>query len=215
MLSLNFCPHSFYLTLSFPSKCFPAANHDTFPILTCKAPLSWFSASRSGRILFHWKWSSDLTLNVNRCGRKMAKQRVKEYNEINQVVEIRDMRSLGTSDHSKPLHMRASLGIRLALWLLYHSVVSKIQSFSLSLFQFILQEVDITLPENSAWYQRYKFDIPVFHLNGQFLMMHRVDISKLEKQLQKLEQQGLWSSTLSVQMASSWGHGLSHTLQTF
>ncbi|XP_026932593.1 glutaredoxin-like protein C5orf63 homolog isoform X3 [Acinonyx jubatus] len=57
--------------------------------------------------------------------------------------------------------------------------------------RFILQEVDITLPENSAWYQRYKFDIPVFHLNGQFLMMHRVDISKLEKQLQKLEQQGL------------------------
>ncbi|XP_048971978.1 glutaredoxin-like protein C5orf63 homolog isoform X2 [Canis lupus baileyi] len=57
--------------------------------------------------------------------------------------------------------------------------------------RFILQEVDITLPENSAWYERYKFDIPVFHLNGQFLMMHRADISKLEKQLQKLEQQGI------------------------
>ncbi|XP_046523851.1 glutaredoxin-like protein C5orf63 homolog isoform X1 [Equus quagga] len=56
--------------------------------------------------------------------------------------------------------------------------------------RFILQEVDITLPENSAWYERYKFDIPVFHLNGQFLMMHRVNISKLEKHLQKLEQQG-------------------------
>ncbi|KAF6356654.1 hypothetical protein mRhiFer1_001906 [Rhinolophus ferrumequinum] len=56
--------------------------------------------------------------------------------------------------------------------------------------RFILQEVDITLPENSVWYERYKFDIPVFHLNGQFLMMHRVNISKLEKQLQKLEQQG-------------------------
>ncbi|XP_047634493.1 glutaredoxin-like protein C5orf63 homolog isoform X2 [Phacochoerus africanus] len=52
------------------------------------------------------------------------------------------------------------------------------------------REVDITLPENSAWYERYKLDIPVFHLNGQFLMMHRVNISKLEKQLQKLEQQG-------------------------
>ncbi|XP_074060505.1 glutaredoxin-like protein C5orf63 homolog isoform X2 [Macrotis lagotis] len=55
--------------------------------------------------------------------------------------------------------------------------------------KFILQEVDITLPENSAWYDRYKFDIPVFHLNGQFLMMHRVNFSKLEKQLKKLEQQ--------------------------
>ncbi|XP_013367812.1 PREDICTED: glutaredoxin-like protein C5orf63 homolog isoform X3 [Chinchilla lanigera] len=56
--------------------------------------------------------------------------------------------------------------------------------------RFVLQEVDITLPENSAWYKRYQFDIPVFHLNGQFLMKHRVNISKLEKQLLKLEQQG-------------------------
>ncbi|XP_029423277.1 glutaredoxin-like protein C5orf63 homolog isoform X1 [Nannospalax galili] len=56
--------------------------------------------------------------------------------------------------------------------------------------RFILQEVDITLPENSAWYERYKFDIPVFHLNGQFLMMHRVNTSKLEKQLMKHERQG-------------------------
>uniref|UniRef100_A0A2R8M2P3 Glutaredoxin-like protein n=1 Tax=Callithrix jacchus TaxID=9483 RepID=A0A2R8M2P3_CALJA len=55
--------------------------------------------------------------------------------------------------------------------------------------RFILQEVNIALPENSAWYERYKFDIPVFHLNGQFLMMHRVNTSKLEKQLLKLEQQ--------------------------
>ncbi|XP_012968219.1 glutaredoxin-like protein C5orf63 homolog isoform X2 [Mesocricetus auratus] len=53
------------------------------------------------------------------------------------------------------------------------------------------REVDITLPENSTWYERYKFDIPVFHLNGQFLMMHRVNTSKLEKQLLKLEQQVL------------------------
>uniref|UniRef100_A0A8C6A4Q0 Glutaredoxin-like protein n=1 Tax=Marmota marmota marmota TaxID=9994 RepID=A0A8C6A4Q0_MARMA len=57
--------------------------------------------------------------------------------------------------------------------------------------RFILQEVDITLPENSAWYERYKFDIPVFHLNDQFLMKHRVNTSKLEKQLLKFEQQVL------------------------
>ncbi|XP_063133105.1 glutaredoxin-like protein C5orf63 homolog isoform X2 [Rattus norvegicus] len=53
------------------------------------------------------------------------------------------------------------------------------------------REVDITLPENSTWYERYKFDIPVFHLNGQFLMKHRVNTSKLETQLLKLEQQVL------------------------
>ncbi|XP_029475170.1 glutaredoxin-like protein C5orf63 homolog isoform X2 [Rhinatrema bivittatum] len=54
--------------------------------------------------------------------------------------------------------------------------------------RFVLQEVDITLPENAIWFDRYKHDIPVFHLNGQFLMMHRVNCRKLEKQLSRLEQ---------------------------
>uniref|UniRef100_A0A8C9FFI4 Glutaredoxin-like protein n=1 Tax=Pavo cristatus TaxID=9049 RepID=A0A8C9FFI4_PAVCR len=53
------------------------------------------------------------------------------------------------------------------------------------LSQFILQEVDITLPENSVWYNKYKYDIPVFHLNGKFLMKHQVDIQKFEDQLTK------------------------------
>ncbi|XP_021236907.1 glutaredoxin-like protein C5orf63 homolog [Numida meleagris] len=53
--------------------------------------------------------------------------------------------------------------------------------------RFILQEVDITLPENSTWYNKYKYDIPVFHLNGKFLMKHQVDIQKFEDQLTKLE----------------------------
>ncbi|KFP57904.1 Glutaredoxin-like C5orf63, partial [Cathartes aura] len=55
--------------------------------------------------------------------------------------------------------------------------------------RFILQEVDITLPENSVWYDKYKYDIPVFHLNGKFLMKHQVDIQKFEDQLMKLELQ--------------------------
>ncbi|XP_014374045.1 glutaredoxin-like protein C5orf63 homolog isoform X2 [Alligator sinensis] len=60
----------------------------------------------------------------------------------------------------------------------------------LTLFsKLILQEVDITLPDNAAWYDKYKYDIPVFHLNGQFLMKHRVDIQKFENQLAKLELQ--------------------------
>ncbi|XP_078531726.1 glutaredoxin-like protein C5orf63 homolog [Lissotriton helveticus] len=54
--------------------------------------------------------------------------------------------------------------------------------------RFVLQEVDITLPENTDLYDRYKYDIPVFHLNGQFLMMHKVNLRKLEQQLLKLEQ---------------------------
>lgn len=58
-----------------------------------------------------------------------------------------------------------------------------------ALVKFVLQEVDITLPENSVWYDRYKYDIPVFHLNGQFLMMHRVNIAVLEKRLAKAEKE--------------------------
>ncbi|KAL4617683.1 glutaredoxin-like protein C5orf63-like [Arapaima gigas] len=54
--------------------------------------------------------------------------------------------------------------------------------------RFLLQEVDITLPENTVWYERYKYDIPVFHLNGQFLMMHRVNTTVLEKRLGRIEQ---------------------------
>ncbi|XP_076876122.1 glutaredoxin-like protein C5orf63 homolog [Brachyhypopomus gauderio] len=55
--------------------------------------------------------------------------------------------------------------------------------------RFVLQEVDITLPENSVWHDRYKHDIPVFHLNGQFLMMHRVNTIILEKRLAKAERE--------------------------
>ncbi|NP_001373248.1 glutaredoxin-like protein [Danio rerio] len=55
--------------------------------------------------------------------------------------------------------------------------------------RFELQEVDITLPENRVWFDRYRFDIPVFHLNGQFLMMHRVNSTLLEKHLSKAIEQ--------------------------
>ncbi|TRY91297.1 hypothetical protein DNTS_004942 [Danionella cerebrum] len=51
--------------------------------------------------------------------------------------------------------------------------------------RFELQEVDITAPENKVWFERYKYDIPVFHLNGQFLMMHRVNATLLEKHLNR------------------------------
>ncbi|KAB5543604.1 hypothetical protein PHYPO_G00081160 [Pangasianodon hypophthalmus] len=57
--------------------------------------------------------------------------------------------------------------------------------------RFVLQEVDITLPENSVWFDRYKYDIPVFHLNGQFLMMHRVNTEVLEMRLAKSEKESV------------------------
>uniref|UniRef100_UPI00358F87A8 glutaredoxin-like protein C5orf63 homolog n=1 Tax=Myxine glutinosa TaxID=7769 RepID=UPI00358F87A8 len=51
----------------------------------------------------------------------------------------------------------------------------------------ILEEVYIDRVENSSWYGKYKNDIPVFHLNGQFLMKHHIDKRLLEKSLEKLE----------------------------
>ncbi|KAM6986789.1 glutaredoxin-like protein C5orf63 homolog [Aplochiton taeniatus] len=56
--------------------------------------------------------------------------------------------------------------------------------------RYVFQQVDITLPENKVWYDKYKYEIPVFHINGQFLMKHRVDISLLEKHLAKAEEAG-------------------------
>ncbi|XP_077394824.1 glutaredoxin-like protein C5orf63 homolog [Festucalex cinctus] len=49
--------------------------------------------------------------------------------------------------------------------------------------KFVLQQVDISLPENRAWRDKYKWDIPVFHLNGRFVMKHRVDVDLLHKLL--------------------------------
>ncbi|XP_028411375.1 glutaredoxin-like protein C5orf63 homolog [Dendronephthya gigantea] len=50
---------------------------------------------------------------------------------------------------------------------------------------FVLKKVDITLAENKAWFDRYKYDIPVFHLEGKYLMRHRVHQGLLRKKLNK------------------------------
>ncbi|KAK5917534.1 hypothetical protein CgunFtcFv8_012417 [Champsocephalus gunnari] len=49
--------------------------------------------------------------------------------------------------------------------------------------RFVLQQVDISLPQNAVWRQRYALDIPVFHLNGRFAMKHRVDLQLLDSLL--------------------------------
>jgi len=59
----------------------------------------------------------------------------------------------------------------------------------LFVLQFVLQQVDISLPENRLWWDRYRWDIPVFHLNGRFVMKHRVDVALLDKLLQDTEKQ--------------------------
>lgn len=48
------------------------------------------------------------------------------------------------------------------------------------------KEVDIMDPENEDYFLKYRFDIPVFHLNGNYLMKHRVDKDRLEMALSEL-----------------------------
>ena len=51
--------------------------------------------------------------------------------------------------------------------------------------QFEWREVDIKRPENQKWFGLYRYEIPVFHLDGGFLMKHRVDLKVLEERLRQ------------------------------
>ena len=48
-------------------------------------------------------------------------------------------------------------------------------------------QIDIRLPENAQWFGRYRYEIPVFHLNEKFLMKNRVDLKLLEEKLDVIE----------------------------
>jgi len=54
--------------------------------------------------------------------------------------------------------------------------------------RFVWREVDIRRPENQKWFGKYRYEIPVFHLNGKFLMKHRVDLKLLEEHLLMISQ---------------------------
>ncbi|TRY73743.1 hypothetical protein TCAL_00972 [Tigriopus californicus] len=49
--------------------------------------------------------------------------------------------------------------------------------------QFHLQEVDITAPENAHWFELYRYEIPVFHFQDQFLCQNRIDTDLLKRAL--------------------------------
>lgn len=48
-----------------------------------------------------------------------------------------------------------------------------------------LEKVDITRLENLKYLKLYRYDIPVLHLNGEFLCMHRLDAPLLQEKLNK------------------------------
>lgn len=53
--------------------------------------------------------------------------------------------------------------------------------------RFFLEEVDITQKGNEMWFEKYRYEIPVFYLNGSFLMKHRVNEQLLGEKLKKCE----------------------------
>ena len=48
----------------------------------------------------------------------------------------------------------------------------------------VIQPVDITDEGNEALFDRWRYEIPVFYLNGKFLCKNRIDIAKLKGKLE-------------------------------
>jgi thiol-disulfide isomerase/thioredoxin len=47
-----------------------------------------------------------------------------------------------------------------------------------------IEECYIDVEDNKNWRRLYEYDIPVVHLDGRFLMKHKIDLDKLRKELQ-------------------------------
>lgn len=60
-----------------------------------------------------------------------------------------------------------------------------------------MEEIDITAVGNKEWFEKYKYDIPVIHLNGQEIMRHRVFDKVLLDALENVENKkyGTWYVT--------------------
>ena len=53
--------------------------------------------------------------------------------------------------------------------------------------RFEFEQILIDKSGNEKYFHKYKFDIPVFHLEKRFLMQHRADPELLENELDKYE----------------------------
>ena len=47
--------------------------------------------------------------------------------------------------------------------------------------------MDIEAPPNADWLEKYRYHIPVLHLNGKFLLWHKLDLELLDTRLTELE----------------------------
>ena len=51
-----------------------------------------------------------------------------------------------------------------------------------------LEAVDITDAEHEGWFRRYKYDIPVLHINGQYWAKHRITLDDTLAALQAAQE---------------------------
>lgn len=57
-------------------------------------------------------------------------------------------------------------------------------------FPHTLEAVDITDADNAEWFSKYKYDIPVLHVNGQYWAKHRITIDEARQALGAAKEQG-------------------------
>jgi hypothetical protein len=44
-----------------------------------------------------------------------------------------------------------------------------------------LEQIDITDPQHQHWFDKYKYDIPVLHMETKFWIKHRLDVEEAKK----------------------------------
>jgi hypothetical protein len=59
-----------------------------------------------------------------------------------------------------------------------------------SLQDMTVTEVDIKRVDNAKWFDLYKYDVPVLHVNDQFAMKHKFDCDIFENILMNIRQSG-------------------------
>ena len=65
-----------------------------------------------------------------------------------------------------------------------------LSDYNYMVVQFTYEEKYIDDPSNEVWADQYRVDIPVIHLNGRYLMKHRVNEKLLRKTLEEGRQEG-------------------------
>ena len=57
-------------------------------------------------------------------------------------------------------------------------------------FDHSLEQIDITDPEHKDWYDKYKYDIPVLHLNNRYWTKHRLTKDEAEETIKMAREEG-------------------------